>query len=54
MKRDTFIEIIKDFEEKELPDLIERDIEITRPTVKKALVFTFLMLTCLLLKLLNI
>ncbi|MCK4614447.1 MAG: ATP-binding protein [Thermoplasmata archaeon] len=39
MKRDTFIEIIKDFEEKELPDLIERDIEITRPTVKKALVF---------------
>jgi hypothetical protein len=35
MKRDVFIEIIQDFKEKSLPELVERETILKRPTVKK-------------------
>jgi len=37
MKRDVFIEIIQDFQEKPLPELVERQTELKIPTVKKTI-----------------
>ena len=37
MKRDVFIEIIKDFKERSLPELVERETILKRPTVKKTI-----------------
>ena len=39
MKRSIIIDMIRDFEEKELPKLVERELVIKYPSAKKALVF---------------
>jgi len=37
INRETWIRIIKDFQEFELPELVERDIEITEPPIKRVI-----------------